>query len=116
MRLILSISGNGDTAIERENLETSAGDRPPVAASFARGRGLPAVRGHPQASLYERVSGDRAGGSRLKSAGPSMAGPGRERTVRSGLKNADSGHWAQEPSAWWEKSKSKDDVEPEECF
>ena len=45
MRLILSISGNGDTAIERENLETSAGDRLPMAASFARGRGLQAVRG-----------------------------------------------------------------------
>ena len=55
MRLILSISGNGDTAIERENLETLAGDRLPLAASFARGRGLPAVRGHPQARLYEQL-------------------------------------------------------------
>jgi hypothetical protein len=82
MRLILSISGNGDTAIERENLETSAGDRLPMAASFARGRGLPAVRGHPQASLYERVSGDRGGGFSLKSAGPLMAAVGRIRTVR----------------------------------
>jgi hypothetical protein len=77
MRLILSISGNGDTAIERENLETSAGDRLPITASFIPGRpsGLPPnTRGRSRREFRGHGFRRAPGVVVLPAANPKLAG------------------------------------------